>query len=122
VPNPDFIRWELRRVWAIEGSLKEGASHLHGKRVLFMDEDTWHAVMSDFYDKSGALTQYAYINHYYAFDMQGWHPGTAFYHDLNSGEYVGYNLFQEREKGPVLNKGSLTVNMFSPEALRPAGP
>jgi hypothetical protein len=121
VPNPDFIRWELRRVWAIEGSLKEGASHLYSKRVLFIDEDTWHAVMSDLYDKSGALVEYSYINHYYAFDMQGWQPGTAFYHDLSSGGYVGYNLFQERDKGPILNKGNLTINMFSPEAARSAG-
>ncbi|MGV8805083.1 MAG: DUF1329 domain-containing protein [Polaromonas sp.] len=121
VPNADFIRWELRRVWVIEGSLKEGSRHLYGKRVLFIDEDTWHAVMSDFYDTRGTLWQYAYINHYYAFDLQGWQPGTAFYHDLNSGGYVGYNLFQERDKGPILNKGNLNVKMFSPEAARSAG-
>lgn len=121
VPNPDFIRWELRRVWVIEGKLKEGFRHLYGKRVLFLDEDTWQAVMSDFYDAGGSLWQYAYINHYYAFDLQGWQPGTAFYHDLNSGGYVGYNLFQERDKGPILNKGNLNINMFSPEAARSAG-
>ena len=121
VPNPDFIRWELRRVWVVEGHLKEGYRHLYGKRALFIDEDTWQAVMSDFYDARGTLWQYAYINHYYAFDLQGWQPGTAFYHDLNSGGYVGYNLFQERDKGPILNKGDLKVDMFSPEAARSAG-
>lgn len=121
MPNPDYIRWELRRVWVVEGSLKEGYRHLYTKRVLFIDEDTWQAVMSDFYDTRGTLWQYAYINHYYAFDLQGWQPGTAFYHDLNSGGYVGYNLFQERDKGPILNKGNINIKMFSPESARSAG-
>ncbi|HOM15535.1 MAG TPA: DUF1329 domain-containing protein, partial [Rubrivivax sp.] len=55
------------------------------------------------------------------FDAQIWQAGTSFYHDLNSGGYVGYNLFQERERGPILNKGDLTPKMFSPEAARSMG-
>ncbi|MGV8805938.1 MAG: DUF1329 domain-containing protein [Polaromonas sp.] len=121
VPNPEFIRWELRRVWAVEGKLKEGFRHLYGKRVLFLDEDTGQAVMSDFYDARGTLWQYAFINYYYAFDLNAWHAGTSFYFDLNSGGYVGYNLFQERDKGPILNKGDMTPAMFTPESARSAG-
>ncbi len=121
VPNPDFIRWELRRVWVVEGKLKEGFRHLYGKRVLFLDEDTGMAVMSDFYDARGSLWQYAFINYYYAFDINGWQAGTSFYFDLNSGGYVGYNLFQERDKGPILNKGDMTPAMFTPESARSAG-
>lgn len=121
VPNPDYIRWELRRVWVVEGSLKEGYRHLYGKRVLFLDEDTGHAVMSDMYDARGSLWQYAYLNYYYAFDSKTWQAGTSFYFDLNSGGYVGYTLFQERPLGPVLNKGDMTRDMFTPEAARNAG-
>ncbi len=121
VPNPDFIRWELRRVWVLEGDLKDGFRHLYGKRALFIDEDTWQAVMSDFYDSRGALWKFAYINNYYAFDLSAWQAGTSFYFDLNSGGYVGYNLFQERDKGPILNKGDLKPAMFTPEAARTQG-
>jgi hypothetical protein len=121
VPNADFIRWELHRVWVVEGKLKEGFRHLYGKRVLFLDEDTGQAVMSDFYDARGSLWQYAFINHYYAFDMSAWQAGTSFYFDLNSGGYVAYNLFQERPIGPVLNKGDMVPSMFTPEAARSAG-
>lgn len=120
-PNADLIRWELRRVWVVEGKLKEGFRHLYGKRVLFLDEDNGQAVMSDFYDARGSLWQYAYINHYYAFDLNGWQAGTSFYFDLNSGGYVGYNLFQERPIGPVINKGDMAPAMFTPEAARSAG-
>ncbi|WP_411027978.1 DUF1329 domain-containing protein, partial [Salmonella sp. s54234] len=39
-PNPDVMRYELRRVWVVEADLKEGFRHVYGKRVLFIDEDT----------------------------------------------------------------------------------
>jgi len=119
--NPDYIRYELRRVWVLEGTLKKGFRHLYGKRVMFIDEDTWHAVMSDYYDARGQLWQWAYYNYYYAYDMQAWQAGSSFYHDLNSGGYTGYNLFQERDKGPVLNDFSLKPEMFSPQAARNIG-
>ena len=121
VPNADYIRWELRRVWAVEGTIKEGFRHLYGKRVIFLDEDTGQAVMSDMYDARGSLWQYAFLNYYYAFDINAFQAGTAFYFDLNSGGYIAYNLFQERPNGPILNKGDLKASMFTPEAARNAG-
>lgn len=119
--NPDYMRYELRRVWVLEANLKPGYRHLYAKRVLYLDEDTWHAVMSDYYDGRGKLWQHALINYYYAYDMQAWHAGSSFYHDLNSGGYVGYNLFQEAKLGPILNRGDLKPSMFTPEAARSAG-
>lgn len=116
--NPKYMRYELRRVWVLEGRLKDGYRHKYGRRTLYIDEDTWHGVMSDFYDTRDQLMQHAYINYYYAFDMNAWQAGSSFYHDLTSGGYVGYNLFQEREIGPVLNEGGFTKEMFTPAALR----
>ena len=121
VPNADYIRWELRRVWTVEATLKDGYRHLYSKRVLFLDEDTGMAVMTDLYDARGSLWQYAYINYYYGFDTNAWQAGNAFFFDLNSGGYVAYNLFQERPTGPILNKGDLKPSMFTPEAARNAG-
>ena len=120
-PNPDMQRYELRRVWVLEGKLKDGYRHPFGKRVMFIDEDTWHAVAGDYYDTRGQLWQHAVIYYYYAFDMNAWHAGTSFYHDLNSGSYVAYNLFQERDIGPILNKGDMNPDQFTPAALRSAG-
>ncbi|WP_020653345.1 DUF1329 domain-containing protein [Massilia niastensis] len=119
--NPDFMRYELRRVWVLEANLKEGYRHLYARRVLFLDEDTWHAVMADYYDARGQLWQHGLINYYYAFDMQAWHAGSSFYYDLNSGGYVAYNLFQQAKLGPILNRGDLKASMFTPEAARSAG-
>ncbi|WP_432470186.1 DUF1329 domain-containing protein [Amphritea sp. HPY] len=116
--NPEFMRYELRRVWVLEGTLKDDYRHKYGRRTMYIDEDTWHGVVADYYDTRGELMQHAYINYYYAFDMNAWQAGSSFYHDLTSGAYVGYNLFNERKVGPVLNEGNFTKEMFTPAALR----
>ena len=121
VPNADYFRWELRRVVAVEGTLKDTYRHLYGKRVLFLDEDTGMAVMSDMYDARGSLWQYAFVNYYYGFDINAWQAGNAFFFDLNSGGYVAYNLFQERPRAGILNKGDLKPSMFTPQAARNMG-
>ncbi len=116
--NPDYLRYELRRVWVLEGKLKDSYRHRYGIRTMYIDEDTWHGVMADYYDTRGTLVQHAFINYYYAFDANSWEAGTSFYHDLTTGGYVGYNMFQERKKGPLLNGQKLSKENFTPAALR----
>jgi len=94
---------------------------MFGKRIMFLDEDTGHALMSDYYDTRGQLWQHGLLNYYYGFDANAYQAGNSFYYDLNSGGYVAFNLFQERTIGPVLNKGDLKASMFTPEAARNAG-
>lgn len=120
-PNPDFLRYELRRVWVIEANVKEGSRHLYGKRRLFIDEDTWHAVLADNYDSRGELWKHAIINYYYHPDTSAWQAGTSFFHDLNSGGYIGYTLFNERERAAILNKGDMDPSQFTPDRLRSMG-
>lgn len=121
IPNPDLMRYELRRVWVLEGKLKDGYRHKYGKRVMYIDEDSWMGVMSDYYDTRGQLVQHAIVNYYYSPDINAFYAGTSFYYDLNSGGYLAFNLFQENDKGPVLNAGGFTPEMFSPAALRAKG-
>lgn len=120
-PDPQFLRYELRRVWVIEATLKSGSRHVYGKRRLFIDEDSWHAVMADNYDTRGELWKHAILNYYYHPDTQAWQAGSSFYHDLNSGGYVGYSLFNERERAAMLNKGEMDPTQFTPDRLRAMG-
>lgn len=116
--NPKFMRYELRRVWKVEATLKSGFRHLYAKRVMYFDEDTWRAVMADYYDAKGAIWKHNYVTYYHAPEIKGTNPGASFYHDLVSNKYVAYNLFQERSKAPVLNKGGMTEQDFTPTALK----
>lgn len=120
-PNPEFMRYELRRVWVVEADLKEGYRHVYGKRVLFIDEDTWNAVMADNYDARGQLWKHAMINYYYHPDMSGWQAGSQFFMDLNSGQYTGYGMTNEAKKGPILNESKFTPDMYTADAARAIG-
>ena len=52
--NPDYVRYELHRVWVVEGTLKPGQRHIYGKRTFYLDEDTWSVLAEDAYDNRGA--------------------------------------------------------------------
>lgn len=120
-PNPKHIRYELRRVWIIEATLKDDSRHLYGKRRLYLDEDTWHAVITDNYDTRGNLWKYAFVNTFYHPDMSAWRSGASFYHDLSTGNYVAYNLMNERRRAAIINKGGYSESDFTPDRLRAVG-
>ena len=49
--NPELLRYELHRVWVVEATLKEGATHIYKRRTLYVDEDSWQIMVGDIYDK-----------------------------------------------------------------------
>ena len=53
--NPDHVRWELHRVWVLEGTVLPGKRNVSAKRRLYLDEDTWLPVLAEAYDNAGAL-------------------------------------------------------------------
>ncbi|MCL6262701.1 DUF1329 domain-containing protein [Craterilacuibacter sp. RT1T] len=120
-PNPEPMRYELHRVWVLEGKLKPGMRHLYPKRVIFLDEDSWHGVYSDQYDGQGKLWRAAIAHHYYSPDFSGQFNSTTFYHDLNSGSYVAYGMLNEQSKSDVLNAGGLNPEDFTADSARRVG-
>lgn len=119
--NPDVMRYELRRVWVIQATLKPGFRHLYAKRDLYIEEDSWFPVMGDNYDNRGELWRTSMLNTIHLPELQGWQAGVGLYHDLNSGSYLAFNLINEQRKGYTLNKGDVSPGDFGPEAARRAG-
>lgn len=120
--NPDYMRYELHRVWVVEATLKQGVRHLYAKRTLYLDEDTWQAVMADNYDSRGQLWRMALSNMYYIYDAQVYGARVAIYHDLNSGAYMADRLINEAKVLPRYNDSAkLNRDMFTPESARSTG-
>lgn len=46
--------WEPRRVYVVEG-VNNMSTYAYGKRVLYIDQETWVVLFSDIYDRQGAL-------------------------------------------------------------------
>lgn len=120
-PNTEPMRYELHRVWVLEGKLKPGMRHLYSKRVMFLDEDSWHGLYSDQYDGQGKLWRAAVAHHYYSPDFSGQFNSTTFYHDLNAGSYVAYGMSNEQPKSDVINAGGLKPEDFTADTARRAG-
>ena len=59
--KPEAFRWEKRRVWVVDSTLKEGQRHLYSRRTFYLDEDSWVAVASDQYDGRGELWRLQYL-------------------------------------------------------------
>jgi hypothetical protein len=87
--NPDFVRWELHRVWVVEATLKEGKRHIYAKRTFYVDEDSWAAVASDQYDARGALFRAGFIYLNTAYEIPAPATNAQAFYDFNSG---GYNV------------------------------
>jgi len=53
--SPDMRRYELHRVWEIEGTVKSGVRHSTPKKTLYVDEDSWLVAVGDDYDAQGKI-------------------------------------------------------------------
>ncbi len=53
--NQALTRYELHRVWVVEATVRTGISHIYGRRVFYVDEDSWQILASEEYDQSGNL-------------------------------------------------------------------
>ena len=58
--NPDYVRWELHRVWIVEATLREGRRHTSPKSRYYIDEDFWGAVLGDRWDANGQIWRMLY--------------------------------------------------------------
>lgn len=87
-PNPDALRYELHRVWVVEGRLATGKSHVAPRRRLYIDEDTWMAVYADSWDEDGRLWKFGHATMYLMPDLPAVVIGSQFVFDLVLGGYV----------------------------------
>jgi len=87
-PNPDFLRYELHRVWVVEATLRPGAVHRYPKRIFYLDEDTWQVVQEEIYDRNGKLWRFGDHPSMQFYDvLVPWYRATIYY-DLEVGAYL----------------------------------
>lgn len=122
--SADMRRYELHRVWEVVATVKAGVRHSAPKKTLYLDEDTWAALVGDDYDaqgklwkvKEGGVRPYWEVGACAAIVQQN-------YYDLTSGRYVvdgiqvgvgkDIRLFPEASSDPRLKS-----SFFTAETLR----
>jgi hypothetical protein len=117
--NPDFMRFELHRVWVVEGSLKQGQRHPAPKVRLYLDEDTWIATAGDRWDAQGQLWKVTFALPTVMPSV----PATAVFgyvsYDMIGGGYFG-STYLPRDR-QVDFKVALPDRLFTPESLSGEG-
>ena len=120
--NPDDLRYELHRVWVVEGRLAEGKHHVAPRRRLYIDEDTWFAVYSDSWDEEGRLWKFAHGTMYLVPDLPAVILGSQFVYDLVLGGYVYGFAFNgepiQYKITPPHPETDFTPATFSAQAVR----
>jgi hypothetical protein len=118
--NADLMRYELHRVWVVEANLKAGSKHIYGKRVFYLDEDSWTVVYEDAYDTRKSLWRVAVHPMIQFYDAKvPWYRANI-YHDLNNGNYL-LSLLDNEVKQPWKFGEKGKWSEFQPDALRRSG-
>ncbi|HEY1077265.1 MAG TPA: DUF1329 domain-containing protein [Fontimonas sp.] len=93
--NQDLPRYELHRVWIVEGEVKPTTTHIFAKRRFYIDEDTWAILLVDLYDRRGSLWRWQEAHPFQAYDQP--FPGTAIetIYDLQNNRYLAQALNNE---------------------------
>ena len=119
--NPKSLRYEKHRVWVIEGLLKKGKSHPYKKRILYLDEDSWNAVLAENYDRNDVLWRVSasYVRFYHEFP--GIFKVVDVHHDLKDKAYYAQGALGGQGKVLTVGDEVLSKRGFKPSALRRLG-
>ena len=117
--NPNYLRYELHRVWVVDASLKPGKRHINKRRTFYFDEDSWQIVLIDHYDSAGALWRASEAHNINYYEVPVCWSTVETHHDLKSGRYISGGL----DNNDAVNDWALpvTADNFSPQALRTRG-
>ena len=120
----DVRRYELHRVYVVEGELKKDARHSVSKKVFYLDEDTWLAAAGEDYDANGKLWRHKEAGVMPAWEINACENATLdYYHDLSNGRYLtDANVLGGGKDTKFLSDPSedkrFSMNFYTPENLR----
>jgi hypothetical protein len=118
--NPDFLRWELHRVWVVDATLRQGQRHQAAKSRYYIDEDAWQGVLGDRWDSKGQLWKTLWALPMVMPDL----PATANlnfgYYDLTSGTWYSANMYNQKQEQYKITP-RWPDRVFTPDALAAEG-
>lgn len=126
-PNPEYRRYELHRVWAIDARIKSGYRHLAPHRMYYVDEDSWISSEQTDYDKDGKVWKLVET-----YPIPAWEIGgtcviaPTLMWDLQNGRYVfdwgdiggGKDIKWIKEGDPESKQAWVKPDFYTPETLR----
>lgn len=122
-PRRDLIRYELHRVWVVEGTVRPDKRHALARRRFYIDEDSWLIVVVDAYDTRGNLWKVQEHVPQLVYEIPSCVSNGGIYYDLVAGRYVVTPAFNEEEEADYRagHTGGVDDEGFAPDDLRRLG-
>ncbi|MEO7013693.1 MAG: DUF1329 domain-containing protein [Dokdonella sp.] len=117
--DPDYLRYELHRVYVVEATVKAGQRHINPRRTFYLDEDSWQILTIDHYDSALKLWRYSEAPSVNYYEVPVFWSTLEDHHDLKSGRYIAVGLDNQEEMYDF--SFQTTPDMFSPQSLRQRG-
>lgn len=114
--NQELPRYELHRVWVVEAENKEDLRHTFGKKVLYVDEDSWNIVMIDNYDHRGELMQFQEGHLSFARNVLATGTSPEVIYHFNTGRYFLTALAQQDR--PIDNSVDYDDSFFTASSVQ----
>lgn len=116
--NPEATRYEMHRVWVVEATERGGKSHSFGKRVFYVDEDSWNVVLVENYQRDDRTLWRFQEGHLLAlYDAQYANCLPVVTYDFKDGRYF-INRLIAQEPPPQYDLPGLKDGDFAPDAVK----
>lgn len=117
--DPDYLRYELHRVWVVDATLKPGKRHINPRRTFYVDEDSWQILVLDHYDQQGQIWRYSEAPSINYYEVPVFWSTMENHHDLQSGRFLATGVDNQDTPPDFSFKSSL--ENYTPQALRTRG-
>lgn len=118
--NQALTRYELHRVWVVEGSLREGLPHIYKKRRFYFDEDSWQILLTEEYNQKGDLWRVSEAHTINFYEIPLIWTTLEITYDLDSERYYvdGLDKPSPIDFKPGFDAGDFTTSAARREAKR----
>lgn len=125
--NPEYMRWELHRVWMVEATLKPGERHTQKRKVFYVDEDSWTIQLYAGYDHAGKIHHLSHLLGFQLYDRPEYRTAINQIYDFSKSAYIATNKGEgETESLARGLEGNFRVpafrkNYFTPDSMAGMG-
>ncbi|MFC3153368.1 DUF1329 domain-containing protein [Litoribrevibacter euphylliae] len=111
-------RYELHRVWELEATIKQDQHHIYTQRKLYLDEDSWIALIAEQYDHTDSLWRVSISHSQYMPELPGVMKVADVFHDLHSKSYFVQSLIEDNGRWIEFSNTLPDKSHFNPVGLR----
>lgn len=116
-PDPSAMRYERHRVWVIEATERPGKSHSFGKRIFYLDEDSWNVVLVENYDEEGNLWRFQEGHLVPLYNVQGANAMPVVTYNFPDGRYF-INRMVGHTDPPQYNVPGISAGDYLPSRVK----